>query len=596
MTANRTHHSNTPIWPQRKRRTCGAWWLPVTRFFLCLPLTLIACVSSFPGEELPTTVEPMEQPAPEGAQPIPVLSGISPETDHPIFLVPRGAHLNIPRDTFTPGTLPPPGQCVRLDEDGSSHTTGKPTAADRHGSNVQLNPANESPVFIVDRASGAVHSMALPDDLGAFTCESLPASRNFYMANGVTFSELEQEDTDELIILSTAESGELKVSGTDLSGWLLRIGPVAPRSAESSRIGSEIEQPHDQQGSQSTHLELPEKLNTASPIESSTYGLEATHAFNHSFIFRDSEPHLELPAGRFTLVFIRPLDYSMCVLHVDIQSGQQARAQCPPQTKSAGPAQIAPSTAIMVPQSDLESSSIARTNADLLGTALVGFSGSAPSLTLYPEGQDEWDLDGLVFDFSPEIMRQRPHIEGYLADGQIPSLVVAPSALEKGVPLLVQTRMWRPALRTSRLNSEDLLSQVTNGALIQWTSPVPEGSLTELSGDGSLSFRVDLPPYDLTKYIEVYLNAKLFKRYVVGDRKAEEPMTLTFEERVKSDVDFLVTIFTWGKGYLPELIYGQRFLRPRAIHSKICFDMNRNQICDNLNEEGIPSNGINPLD
>lgn len=573
----------------------GLTWIALV---LVTPFAPAACVSGWFQRHEPTasgseaaSANPSDPLGPAGENPKLLLAGSPPNASHSVVHVPRGTQLNIPRDALPEGLLPAPGQCSPLAAGAPPTSSPTEPRSESHGSNFQVDPANESPVFIVDHATGQVHSVAQPDDLGAFSCDSLPMSRGYFRSEGTALQEMEHEDSDELITLTGEETGEVNVTGTDLSGWLLRIGPVVatgPAQAANTRANG-TRAPNSQ-------LPLPDGFRMATAIETPSFGMDATHAYDRSFIFQDAEPSLMLPAGRYSMVFIRLIDFSMCVLNIEVESGQKTTVSCPPQPPGKLKADTSEPIALMVAEAELKLSGRQLSSGVIPGVRFFGFTGTGPSLSFRDGGQSEWVLDGLFFDFSQEMTRQRPEIDAYLTESQIPSLAVVRNAGELGVPLLVQTRLWPASSQIDRTDTQDILSQVTNGALVRWNSPVPEGSLTEMTGDGSFSFSVSLPPYDLTEYVEIYLNSRLFKRYIVGRRKPDEPLLLTFEERVRSDVDFLITIFTWGKGYLPELIFGQRFLRPRAIHSKICFDVNKNQICDNIDEEGIPSNGFNPLD
>lgn len=565
---------------------------------------LIGCVSAWFQSQQNPELEPQTQ-AQRAHQPDPLvpahenlyllITGNPPNDHHTVMLVPRGRSLNIPRDALPAGLLPAPGQCSPLAQEIPSTSSPKLRAV-RHGSNFQLDPANESPVFIVDRASGQIHSVAQPDDLGAFACESLPVTRGYFTTNGPALQALEHEDADELITLTGEDVGQVSVIGSDLSGWLLRIGPAAPTDPLSNAAAQADPPPAGSSQTESNPVPIPDALRMTSKIAAPSYGFEASHAFDRSFIFQDREPSLMLPAGRYTLAFVRLLDFNMCVLNVQVQSGQKLAVSCPPQVSEKVTSETSEPIGLMVSQSSLNPSRPQWNDAIIPGVKFFSLTGTGSSLSIRNSRQSEWVLDDLFFDFTQEISRQKPKIDSYLAESQVPSLAVVRNAGELGTPLLIQTRLWPMTSETNRTDTQNILTQVTNGALVRWNSPIPKGSLTEMNGDGSFSFTVSLPPYDLTDYIEIYLNSRLFKRYIVGRRKPNEPLSMTFEEAIQSEVDFLITIFTWGKGYLPELIFGQRFLRPRAIHSKICFDVNKNQICDNIDEEEIPSNGFNPMD
>ena len=109
-----------------------------------------------------------------------------------------------------------------------------------------------------------------------------------------------------------------------------------------------------------------------------------------------------------------------------------------------------------------------------------------------------------------------------------------------------------------------------------------------MPSDGVLNFEVVIPAYNLTEFIEIHVNGSLKRRIVLGRKNIAEPSVINVEERFNTKSDADVSIFAWGRPFLPEFLYGQSKISPRAVSSRICLDVNKNYICDLIPERPRP--------
>ncbi len=184
-------------------------------------------------------------------------------------------------------------------------------------------------------------------------------------------------------------------------------------------------------------------------------------------------------------------------------------------------------------------------------------------------------------------------IAQYLADRATPAHVAGQNLLRtrpspqdapdqgatpKSVALFQQTRIKTP--RNTVPSSENMITEISNGVTFHWKTSEPRSALAPAPTDGLIAFTVRIPAFNHTEYVEIHINGQLWRRHVVNRGDYRSPLDVPIEETIESSNDFVLGVYAWGRAFLPEFVFGLSRLRPRAILSKICFDVNKNGLCD----------------
>lgn len=125
---------------------------------------------------------------------------------------------------------------------------------------------------------------------------------------------------------------------------------------------------------------------------------------------------------------------------------------------------------------------------------------------------------------------------------------------------------------------------LTNGTQIEITEPtITDRHLVETLAAPRVSGRLIIPPFQKTEFLELYVNRTLFKRIVLPrslQGLLDSEYEFFFDERIDEKEDFYLTLVAWGENFLPEVVYGSGRLKPFAILMPMCFDINKNKVCD----------------
>jgi hypothetical protein len=154
-------------------------------------------------------------------------------------------------------------------------------------------------------------------------------------------------------------------------------------------------------------------------------------------------------------------------------------------------------------------------------------------------------------------------------------------SLLAGVPLFsFFTRMRVEKGNNLSFSENDVLA--SNGALIDWIEPIPSLGTRplRLPPQQRFRFRVWVPPFNKTEFVEIHVDGSLFRRYVLPRGDLGAPFEFFVDERIERTSDFEIGVFAWGPAFLPEFIFGAKEVFPVAISSKYCVDVNENGRCE----------------
>ncbi len=564
--------------------------------FLCF--TLIGCATLWgitrqdgPGSNSEDVTLP-EENGPDHSiwRPIFHQEFADPTLSTPIVFSGSDRPLEVPKDFLNSSAVPGPGSCVHIAANTERSAIVQLKEARSAGSAFVTQPHSQQLVFVFQKDPQRLFAVAHPDPSGVFSCDSLPIDPTFAHFDGHTLRSLlpQRQNASPLTTLETPQQASVRISaaqGRSLKGWVLRLALTerAPIRTDVSKVFQD-------------HPQFSNLVRT----ETNTPGVRTSHHFLTSVILENDSLEMQLAQGKYLAALIHPESHSSCLLPFDASNQLEISLVCRELTsqKSTTGALQTQEALLLPPLREDQSSPLVRFGS--LTTATLNSSGQSTVLDLSQQalssGFSQNDqrrsslsliLDGTVHEVSAALSsREEESFLSYLADSQVPShLYIGDSAFQRN-PYLIQNRAFLADHRNP--TSESLVTYVTNGTTFSWRSPSLDGSVSNMPSDSILSFTVRIPPYNLTEYIELFIDERLHKRIVVGRQDPSSPLEVPFEETIFSKVDFLLTVHAWGKGYVPEFIYGMPFMRPKAILSKICFDVNKNQICDNIREERRP--------
>jgi hypothetical protein len=103
----------------------------------------------------------------------------------------------------------------------------------------------------------------------------------------------------------------------------------------------------------------------------------------------------------------------------------------------------------------------------------------------------------------------------------------------------------------------------TNGASIKIFEPIlnQEGSLST-SYDQRFRFRITIPPWNSTNVVEMDVDGKLIRRWILNRGDLSKPFSMTLSEKTSEIKPFHVQFFSWGQESLPDFIYGAEEEKP----------------------------------
>ncbi len=124
--------------------------------------------------------------------------------------------------------------------------------------------------------------------------------------------------------------------------------------------------------------------------------------------------------------------------------------------------------------------------------------------------------------------------------------------------------------------------QASNGALFYLFEP-----LTLPQNEGLLSsyvqqrfrLRITIPAWNSTNVVEMYINGKIRRRWVLDRGDISKPYAKSFEEGISETKAFTVRWVAWGPDFLPDFLTGTKRTLPFAMTRDYCIDTVGDGIC-----------------
>lgn len=148
------------------------------------------------------------------------------------------------------------------------------------------------------------------------------------------------------------------------------------------------------------------------------------------------------------------------------------------------------------------------------------------------------------------------------------------------VPFSAFTKINRLIYKPEFLKFSNI--QASNGATFSIFEP-----LTLLDNDSMFSsyvqqkfrLRILIPEWNSTNVVEMYVNGKLRRRWVLDRGDLSKPFSAGFEENIMETKAFTVRWLAWGDEYLPDFLVGTHNSIPFAITRDFCVDYSGDGIC-----------------
>lgn len=90
-----------------------------------------------------------------------------------------------------------------------------------------------------------------------------------------------------------------------------------------------------------------------------------------------------------------------------------------------------------------------------------------------------------------------------------------------------------------------------------------DGILSSL-GNQRFRFRVRVPRWNSTNIVEMNINGKLYRRWILDRGDISQPFSVSLEENTFQEKDFTIRLSAWGEEPLPDFIYGAQEQMPYA--------------------------------
>jgi hypothetical protein len=151
-----------------------------------------------------------------------------------------------------------------------------------------------------------------------------------------------------------------------------------------------------------------------------------------------------------------------------------------------------------------------------------------------------------------------------------------------GVPFSYFTKISSLSLKDSNFLIHSQV-QVSNGAVFYLFEPLSfaqdAGILTSYMRRQRFRFRISIPPWNPTRVIEMYVNGKVYRRWILERRNLSQAFSRTFEEEMIQDESFLVHWVAFGERVLPDFLTGLPNALPFAITRDYCIDISGTGVC-----------------
>jgi hypothetical protein len=154
------------------------------------------------------------------------------------------------------------------------------------------------------------------------------------------------------------------------------------------------------------------------------------------------------------------------------------------------------------------------------------------------------------------------------------------SIANNAVPFSSFTKIVKIVPRNDFLKYSNV--QASNGAIFYLFEP-----LTLPNNEGLLSsyiqqkfrLRISVPPWNSTNIIEMYINGKIKRRWILDRGDISKPFSMSFEESISESNAFTVRWAAWGDDFLPDFLTGTKNTLPFAITRDYCIDNIGDGIC-----------------
>ena len=151
---------------------------------------------------------------------------------------------------------------------------------------------------------------------------------------------------------------------------------------------------------------------------------------------------------------------------------------------------------------------------------------------------------------------------------------------QNSVPFSAFTKLNRIILRPEFIKYANV--QASNGVTFSIFEP-----LTTQNNEGMFSsyvqqkfrLRVAVPEWNATNIVEMYVNGKLRRRWILDRGDVSKPFSASFEENIMEFKAFTVRWVAWGDEYLPDFLVGTHNSQPFAITRDFCIDYIGDGIC-----------------
>ncbi|APJ04257.1 hypothetical protein AXG55_10195 [Silvanigrella aquatica] len=124
--------------------------------------------------------------------------------------------------------------------------------------------------------------------------------------------------------------------------------------------------------------------------------------------------------------------------------------------------------------------------------------------------------------------------------------------------------------------------QATNGALFYlfepMTLPQNEGLLSSYVQQ-RFRLRISIPAWNSTNVVEMYINGKIHRRWILDRGDISKPFSKTFEENLSESNAFTVRWVAWGEDFLSNFLTGTNNTLPFAMTRDYCIDTVGDGIC-----------------
>lgn len=124
--------------------------------------------------------------------------------------------------------------------------------------------------------------------------------------------------------------------------------------------------------------------------------------------------------------------------------------------------------------------------------------------------------------------------------------------------------------------------QASNGALFYLFEPLPlpqNGGLFSSYLQQSFRLRITIPPWNSTNVVEMYINGKIHRRWILDRGDISKPYAKSFEEGMSETKAFTVRWVAWGEDFLSDFLTGTKNALPFAMTRDYCIDTVGDGVC-----------------